>query len=94
MYETFEDTKEQRSKSKALIRKRTDNAMAKRKMGKNILDKNKGKLLFENLKEQVSLIFCCPFVCPHVTNMYLFNLCLTYNICIVMCSIVLCILTV
>jgi hypothetical protein len=31
MYEMFEDTKEQRGKSKALNRKRTDNAMAKRK---------------------------------------------------------------
>jgi hypothetical protein len=35
-----------------------------------------------------------PFLCLHVTNMYLFNLCLTYNICIGMCSIALCILTV
>ena len=87
--------KEQRSKSKVLIRKGTiDNAMAKRKMAKNLLDKNKGKLLFENLKKQVSIIFCCPFLCLHVTNMYLFNLCLTYNICVVMCSIVFCILTV
>jgi hypothetical protein len=34
--------------------------MAKRKMAKNLLDKNKGKLLFENLKKQVSIIFCCP----------------------------------
>jgi hypothetical protein len=70
--------KEQRSKSKVLIRKGTiDNAMAKRKMAKNLLDKNKGKLLFENLKKQVSIIFCCPFLCLHVTNMYLFNLCHT-----------------
>ena len=63
-------------------------------MAKRYLDKNKGKLLFENLKKQVSIIFCCPFLCLHVTNMYLFNLCLTYNICIGMCSIALCILTV
>ena len=63
-------------------------------MAKRYLDKNKGKLLFENLKKQVSIIFCCPFLCLHVTNMYLFNLCLTHNICIGMCSIALCILTV
>jgi hypothetical protein len=44
--------KEQRGKSQALIRKKTiDNAMAKRKMAKNLLDKNKGKLLFEKPKK-------------------------------------------
>jgi hypothetical protein len=42
--------------------------MAKRKMAKNLLDKNKGKLLFENLKKQVSIIFCCPFLCLHVAS--------------------------
>jgi hypothetical protein len=31
----------------------------KKKMAKRYLDKNKGKLLFENLKKQVSIIVKC-----------------------------------
>ena len=58
------------------------------------------KIIIWKSTNQVSIIFCYSFFCSHVTNIYLFVFCLTffclyiYSICIVMCSIVLCVLNV
>ena len=69
-----------------------------------LLNRNIEKLLFEFLQTNLIINFCYPFLCWHLTNVFLIDLfllnsffCLKTNILtiyIVMCSIVLCVLNV